>query len=136
MTNRIPLATGVLIWLTALYGCGLAHTAAKGASVHEVRIGEDVAPRLLYVQRGDEIRWHNGRPHPVQLGLLDTTWRTHVICEKGFRRFGLLEDLVVIPPQQYVSLCFSRVGTIRYNVWLDPDNLAGSMTPTSAIRVD
>lgn len=129
-------APAVICLVMISTACGVPETRPPTASVHNIHIDDDVTPTLLYVQRGDEVRWHNLRPHPVRMGLLGTTWRNLVVCQTGFTRFGQVDDLVMIPPQQYVSLCFSRVGTVRYNVWLDPKNLTGSMTPTSTIRID
>lgn len=130
------IAMLVFAGLAELGGCGAAQTIPRSARVHDVHIGQEVTPRMLYVQRGDEIRWHNLLPGPVRVGILDIKWRDHVVCEKGFKRLGLVEDLVTIQPQEYVSLCFSQVGTVRYNVWLDPANLTGSMSPTSTIRIE
>lgn len=117
-------------------GCAPSHPVQEAKAVYDVYIDDGVEPRLLYVQRGDEIRWHNRRSTVVKLGLMGTQWQDQVACEKGFKRFGMMDDLVAIRPQSYVSLCFATPGTIRYNVWLDPENLTGSMTPTSTIRVD
>jgi hypothetical protein len=126
-----------ILWLivTAVSGCSTPPVSTS-ATIHEVRIKEDVTPRLLNVQRGDEIRWYNLLPGPVQVGILDNTWQDKVTCQKGFQWFGQMNDLVTIAPQDYVSLCFSKSGTVRYNVWLDPKNLTGSMTPTSTIHID
>jgi len=55
---------------------------------------------------------------------------------EGPRGFGTIDDLVVIAPQEYVSLCFAQPATIRYNVWLDAKNVKGSMSPTATIRID
>lgn len=136
MTCRLIIAMSGFMMLVGLGGCGASQTRADAAAVHDVHIRDEITPNLLYVQRGDEIRWHNLRPHPVKIGLLDTKWRDHVVCQKGFTRFGQVDDLVIIQPQEYVSLCFSHTGTVRYNVWLDPKNLTGSMTPTSTVRID
>ncbi len=138
--DRMP-HTGITFVITALIivglgGCSTTQQTQRTTTVHYVQIHEQVAPRTLSVNKGDEIRWHNLSPSPVQIGILDTKWREHVICEKGFKRFGQVEDLVIIQPQEYVSLCFSKAGSIQYNVWLDPKNLTGSMSPTSTIRVD
>ncbi len=129
------------IWMLAAMmalsaACGLPQTKPEAAAIHEVRITDEVTPSLLYVKQGDEIRWRNERAEPVSLAILGTSWRDHVVCQNGFSTLGLLNDLVTIPPQQYVSLCFASPGTIHYNVWLDPNNLVTSMTPTSTIRVD
>jgi len=126
-----------VLWLTvtAFSGCGTS-AVTPSPTVHEVHIREDVTPRLLNVRRGDEIRWRNLLPVPVKVGILDNTWQDKVGCQKGFQWLGQMNDLVTIAPQDYVSLCFSKPGTISYNVWLDPKNLTGSMTPTSTIRID
>lgn len=136
MTDRRLGFIALVALLCGWPGCGPPQTRPESAAVHEVYIEEGVQPVLLYAKRGDEIRWHNLRPEAVTLGLLGTTWRDHLVCQKGFTKFGLVDDLVVIPPHQYVSLCFSQPGTVSYNVWLDPKNLTASMTPTSTIRVD
>ena len=136
-TGPLTALVSLLLWLivTAVSGCSTP-PVPPSTTVHEVRIKEDVTPRSLNVQRGDEIRWHNLLSGPVQVGILDNTWQDKVTCQKGFQWFGLMNDLVTIAPQDYVSLCFSKPGTVRYNVWLDPKNLTGSMTPTSTIHID
>ena len=131
----IRLAAAVLA-LVGLAGCGVTHVTEQSVTVHDVHIRQEVTPRMLFARRGDQIRWHNLLPSPVQIGILGTRWQDHVVCEKGFKRFGQMEDLVTIQPQEYVSLCFSQVGTVQYNVWLDPKNLTGSMSPTATIRID
>ena len=131
----ITFAFAALV-IVELAGCGAAQDIQRSTTVHYIQIRQQITPRTLYVRRGDEIRWQNLLPGPVQVGLLDTKWREHVICEEGFKRFGQVEDLVIIQPQEYVSLCFSKTGTVHYNVWLDPGNLTGSMSPTSTIRID
>lgn len=136
VSHRLTHPAWAAIVLTVIAACAAGQELRGSKAVHDVYIEDGVEPRQLYVQRGDEIRWHNRRANEVKLGLIGTQWRNHLACEKGFTRFGMTEDLVTIRPQAYVSLCFATPGTIRYNVWLDPKNLTGSMTPTSTIRVD
>jgi hypothetical protein len=131
----VRLAVAMLA-LMEVAGCGATHVTERSGRVHDVHILQEVTPRMLYARRGEEIRWHNLLPSPVQIGILGTRWQGHVTCEKGFTRFGQMEDLVTIQPQEHVSLCFSKVGTVQYNVWLDPKNLTGSMSPTATIRID
>ena len=138
--RRTGLALGTLWYalcaaITGFSGCGTA-AVSNPTTVHDVNISQDVTPRLLTVQPGDEIRWHNLLPSPVKVGILDNKWQDNILCQKGFMWFGQMNDLVTIAPNEYVSLCFSKPGTVRYNVWLDPNNLTGSMTPTSTIRID
>lgn len=120
--------------ITGFAGCGTAATSTP--TVHDVNISQDVTPRSLNVQRGDEVRWHNLLTSPVKVGILDNKWQDNILCQKGFSWFGLMTDLVTVAPNEYVSLCFAKPGTVRYNVWLDPNDLTRSMTPTSTIRID
>jgi hypothetical protein len=59
-----------------------------------------------------------------------------IACDKGFSALGMLQDTVTIAPMQYVSLCFSKPTTVRFNVWLEADNPQGAMTPTGSIRIE
>jgi hypothetical protein len=128
--------TMVGLFVAGMVGCGATHVATRTATVHEIQIQQEISPRMLHVRTGDEIRWHNLLSSPVQIGILGTKWQDYVMCEKGFKQFGQVMDLVMIQPQEHVSLCFSKVGTVQYNVWLDPKNLTGSMSSTATIRID
>lgn len=135
-SGAVVRLTAAILALVGLAGCGVSHVTDKSVTVHDVHIRQEVTPRMLYARKGDEIRWHNLRASPIQIGILGTKWQDHVTCEKGFTRFGQMDDLVTIQPKEHVSLCFSQVGTVHYNVWLDPKNLTGSMSPTATIRID
>lgn len=102
---------------------------------HDIQILEQVSPQDLYVATGDEVRWQNLRSDPVTVWLLSHHQLNLVSCEKGFKRFGLVDDSATIPPMGYMSLCFSRPGIIQYNVWLNPADPRGRMTPTARIQV-
>ena len=117
-------------------GCNVKERVHSTGTVRYVQIFDGVKPSTLYARVGDEIRWVNLQSSPVRVGILNGGWHGHVACEKGFTRFGTMEDLVEIAPQEYVSLCFGKPGTVQYNVWLDAQNFKGSMTPTATIRVD
>lgn len=117
-------------------GCSLKERVQRTGTVRYVKILDEVKPTTLYVRVGDEIRWLNLQSSPVRVGILNGGWHGDVTCEKGFKRFGTMEDLVVIAPQEYVSLCFAKPATVHYNVWLDAQNFKGSMSPTATIRID
>jgi hypothetical protein len=134
--DRLGVASLLSILLLGMLSCTTGPQAGGSGAVRYIQIRRDVTPLTLYARVGDEIRWHNLSPDPVRVGILDNKWRDHVACEKGFTRFGMMEDLVTIQPQEYVSLCFSKAATVRYNVWLHAQNLKGSMSPTAAIRID
>lgn len=140
---RIGVSTWTVVGLvmalgvgSVVTGCSLKERVQRTGTVRYVQILYEVKPPTLYARVGDEIRWLNLQSSPVQVGILNGGWHGHVACEKGFKRFGTMEDMVVIAPQEYVSLCFAKPATVHYNVWLDAQNLKGSMSPTATIRID
>jgi hypothetical protein len=134
LKRRGALTTAIMC-LAFVLGCASGSTTSRSIRTHFIQIPERVSPQDLHVNVGNEVRWQNLRPDPVKVGLLSHHRLDLVSCEKGFSRFGTMEDTAMIPPREYVSLCFSRPGTIQYNVWLNPDNPRGSMTPTAKIQV-
>lgn len=117
-------------------GCGSTPGSSLTGTIRYFNIRTEVAPRHLIVQIGDEIRWQNLNQHPVRLRMLEDMGLDLIACDKGFSQLGVLQDTVTIAPMQYVSLCFSKPTTVRFNVWLDVDNPQGAMTPTGSIRVE
>lgn len=134
LKHRDGLATA-LVCLAFVSGCASGSTASPSNRTHFIQIREQIGPQDLYVYVGDEVRWQNLRPDPVKVSLLTCLHSDLVSCEKGFTSFGTIEDTATIPPREYVSLCFSQPATIQYNVWLNPDNPRGPMTPTANIQV-
>jgi len=133
--KRLGSLTIGLICLVYISGCANTSTISPSIRTHFIQIREQVSPQDLYVYVGDEVRWQNLRPDPVKVSLLSHHRLDLVSCEKGFTRLGTMEDTATIPPREYVSLCFSQPGTIQYNVWLNPDNPRGNMTPTARVQV-
>ena len=135
--RRTPHVTLILALacLVCVAGCANTSTPNPSARTHFIQIREQVSPQDLYVTVGDEVRWQNLRSDPVKVSLLSHHRLDLVSCEKGFTHFGTMDDSATIPPREYVSLCFSQPGTIQYNVWLNPDNPHGSMTPTARVQV-
>jgi len=117
-------------------GCSSTPGTSLTGTIRYFNIRTEVAPRHLIVQIGDEIRWQNLNQHPVRLRMLEAMGLDLFACDKGFSQLGVLQDTVTIAPMQYVSLCFSKPATMRFNVWLDADNPQGAMTPTGSIRVE
>ncbi len=106
-------------------------------NVREIQIGDSVEPRVLYAKPGEEVRWHNLRTTPIKLGFLTTTLLREISCQEGIRTlFGDMKDFISIAPQKSVSVCFVLPGELKYNVWLDPDNPHGAISPTGTIRVE
>lgn len=121
--------------LGAASGCSGLHETSRTGAVHYVQIRDHISPQTLYVHVGDEVRWQNLREGPVNVGILEHKKLDQVSCQKGFISFGEIQDLVTIEPEQYASLCFAQTGTVHYNVWMEPDDPKGTMSPTATIRV-
>jgi len=124
-----------LVCLAFVLSCANGSTVRPSSRTHFIQIREQLSPQDLYVHVGDGVRWQNLRPDPVRVGLLSQPRLDLVSCEKGFTRFGTMQDTAIIQPREYVSICFSQPGTIQYNVWLNPDDPRGSMTPTAKIQI-
>ncbi len=117
-------------------GCNSTPGTRLTGTIRYFNIRTEVVPRHLIVQIGDEIRWQNLNQHPVLLRMLEDMSLNQAACDKGFSQLGVLQDTVTIAPMQYVSLCFSKPATVRFNIWLDADNPQGAMTPTGSIRIE
>lgn len=132
---RTACLTGLFMAAGLLTACATAAPDATPWRTHYIHIQSGVSPQRLDVQTGDEVRWQNLRNEPVRISLLSHLSGAGVSCQTGFSRFGALDDTATIPPNAYVSLCFARAGSIHYNVWLNPNDPLGSMTPTAKIVV-
>lgn len=136
MTAGSTVARLMLIGLCLVGSACATEPAVNGSRVvHDIHIRERLVPEELVARIGDEIRWHNHTSKPVTVGLPESKWLDGVTCETGFRGFGRIDDIVTVKPGHYVSLCFARKGAVHYNVWLDPDNMRTSMTPTAVIHI-
>ena len=130
----VTLCLGLVSMLSA---CAHQPVTKDPANVRTIQISEAVTPNVLYAAPGEEVRWTNFRSSPVRLGFLSMRLLDDVGCDHGIRTlFGAMSDLVTIPPGESVSICFVRRGDLKYNVWLEPDNPRGPITPTATIRVD
>lgn len=110
---------GILMVALCLAGCqtntplssekrGLAKFTRTGA-IHDIRIGEAVAPEQLAVKPGDEVRWVNTRSASGQIVFTDSL-KDKVSCHNKFS--GM--DSTKVEPNDYVSLCFASPGTYKY----------------------
>jgi hypothetical protein len=117
-------------------GCGSLPATTETGTVLVIAIDEHVSPEVLIASPGDEIRWRNLGGKPVRIGLLGNQGVDQVSCQHGFMRLGQLQEFVTIEPGDFASLCFARTGIVQYNVWMDADDLRGSMSPTATIRVE
>lgn len=128
-----------MLFIGALAGCAMSSKVDHPPRVHDIHIsGQDaITPVELYAAVGEEIRWHNGLSAPIHLGFLGVTPIKEAGCEKGFKTwFGKIKDVVMIRAGEYVSVCFDRAGTVRYNIWTNIADPVHSMSPTAIIHLD
>ncbi|MBX9693778.1 MAG: hypothetical protein K2Z81_15420 [Cyanobacteria bacterium] len=126
-----------LVLVGIVTGCSHPSVPDIKAQVRIVEVTDEVTPSVLYAAPGEEVRWTNLRSNPIRLGFLTMRLLDEVGCDHGIKTlFGQMSDLVTIPPGESVSLCFVRRGDLKYNVWLEPDNPRGPITPTATIRVE
>jgi plastocyanin len=104
--------------------------------VKTVEISDNVKPHVMYASPGEEVRWTNVRQSPVRVGFLNMRLMEDHQCEKGMvDMFGQVNDHITIEPGESISLCFSRTGDLRYNVWFDPEDPRGAISPTLTISI-
>lgn len=98
-------------------GCG--HRVESAApSVRDIRIAEAAAPDPMFAKPGEEVRWTNVRSAPVRIGYLTVRLLEELGCERGVKTlFGQVNDLITIPAGESISLCFGRVGELKYKLW-------------------
>lgn len=128
------LCIGLMI---VLFGCGHRTAASDPSWVHEIKIADAVTPNLMRASLGEEVQWTNARPTSVRIGFLTTRLLDELACEKGVKTLlGQVKDLITIPAGESISLCFGRVGELKYNVWFEPENPRGPISPTATVRVE
>ena len=131
---QASIMPGVVMALL-LAGCARLPQTTRTGDIQYIHIRDQVAPQDLHVGAGDEVRWINERDTPVRLGFLENTQLDDVSCEKGFWYLGAVQDMVTIAPHDYVSLCFSRTGRVRYNVWWDQEDPRNAVSRTATIHI-
>ncbi len=118
-------------------GCGLGVAGSDAPLVREIRIADAVKPDPMFANLGEEIRWTNARSAPVRIGFLTMRLLDELSCEQGVKTlFGEVNDLITIPPGGSISLCFGRAGELKYNVWFEPQNPRGLISPTATVRIE
>lgn len=128
-----------IVLIFVLTGCSVFSKVDTPTRVHNIYInGQDsITPLEVYAVVGEEIRWHNQLSVPIHLGLLGVKPIQDARCDKGFKTwFGSIKDMVTIPAGDYVSVCFLRARTVRYNVWTNITDPFRSMSPTAIIHLD
>jgi hypothetical protein len=122
--------------LVALAACGHTPSSGENRIVRTVEISQQVNPDVMYASPGEEIRWTNARLNPVRLGFLNVRLLEDHHCQHGIVDvFGQVNDHITIDPGASISLCPAKTGDLQYNVWFDPEDPRGAISPTLTIRI-
>ena len=134
------LIAGAALLATAV-GCAsirgtdsIADTSRTG-TIHDVNFEEGMTPSNLRVQLGDEVRWVNQRSTPVTVEFLGEAL-VDVTCQEGFSNLlRRQQETATIEPNESVSLCFGKVGTVTYNARMESPVAGGQTIESGTIRV-
>ena len=133
--TRIGSCMCVVIAMT-LSACGHASSTGAGRTVRTVEISQQVKPQIMYASPGEEVRWTNMRSTPVRVGFLSLRLLEDHHCQKGIvDLFGQVNDHITIEPGESISLCPGKTGDLQYNVWFDPEDPRGPISPTLTISI-
>jgi hypothetical protein len=134
--TRKSLSLSLVMAIAVLSGCGHATSTGAPRTVRTVEIANQVSPPVVYASPGEEVRWRNTRSNPVRVGFLNMRLLEDPQCEKGIvDLFGQVNDHVTIEPGESISLCPGKTGDLRYNVWFDPEDPRGAISPTLTISI-
>ena len=131
---RLSLCLAMIIALAA--ACGHSPSAGSARTVRTVEISNQVNPHVIYASPGEEVRWTNARQNPVRVGFLNMRLMEDPQCQNGIVDvFGQMNDHVTIEPGESISLCPAKTDDLQYNVWFEPENPRGAISPTLTIKI-
>jgi plastocyanin len=131
---RLDLCLVIMVALSA--ACGHAPPTGPARTVRAIEISNQVSPHVMYASPGEEVRWTNARPNAVRIGFLNMRLMEGHHCQKGFIDvFGQVNDHVTIEPGESISLCPAKTGDLQYNVWFDPEDPRGPISPTLTVKI-
>lgn len=136
-TARVWVTIPALILsLIGLSACAmLTPPTTRSGAIQEVKIEEGLAPSILTVGIGDEVRWVNHRKLPVRIDFLGGAL-DEISCQRGFSNLiGMKKESATVGANESASLCFSKAGAILYNVRMDAPLPGGKQIAQGEIKV-
>lgn len=124
--------SGLVMMIAA---CASVPETTRTGEIHDVRFEERMTPSTVRVRIGDEVRWINQRSTRVHIEFLGEALRD-VVCQRGFDNLiGRQQEEATIRPNESVSLCFGRVGTVTYNARMDSSVAGGQSIESGTIQI-
>ncbi len=114
-------------------------TLTRTGQVKDVVIQEDLSPRTLTVNPGDEIRWTNKRQGAASVIFLDPVMDT-LSCERNFgslvKKTDRRQYTANLSSNDSASVCFSNGAQVRYVIRAaSPEDPGGEINIPGTIRV-
>lgn len=127
---------GVMLTLVFLVvGCSSVPKVTRTGTVKDIVIRDQVDPKELQVNAGDEIRYINKRTGDVQVVFLDDL-TDRFSCNNGFGGWlGMNKKAASLDPNETASICFKNPGYYRYNIRMESDRTRGDKSVTGAVKV-
>jgi plastocyanin len=96
-----------MILMVVAMGCvGLPDSGRTGQAHHVSISDQNISPKDLTVQSGDEILFSNSGSTRVWVYFANDHWNA-LSCRRGFSYFWGNEESAAVQPNASVSLCFS-----------------------------
>ena len=139
MARVLAASFAAMLWVGCAgmpIGSSGLHDTSRTGKVYDINItGNEITPKELAVQPGDEIRWVNHRTLPVQLAFTDPLERHKLSCERHFAGLTGVTHSTKIGANDSASLCFATPGVLTFMARME-DNVPGNETiATGSIEV-
>lgn len=133
--NRIILTTCTWVGVLLVTSCSSVPAITRTGDIYDVTIQEDVAPKRVVVQVGDEIRWVNHRSQPVRIDFSGDVL-DDASCRRGFTNWiGMNQNTMTLDANETASVCFAGRGLYVYNVRMDSALPGGKQIVQGEVQV-
>lgn len=102
------------ICVVLLAGCATTIPAStRSGRIMDVKVGEAISPQEITLERGDEVRWINGRNDSLKIEFVNSL-AGNLSCANHFTG-----STTTISSNGSASLCFSSAGSYTYTARMD-----------------
>ena len=124
-----------LVALVCVAGCESTPTVTRTGDVKDIIIGDDLSPREVAVNAGDEVRWINKRTAPVRIVFLDPAALKQLSCKNNVGGWMTPSDTAKLGKSETASACFRDPGYVRYTVRMESGDMTGEHNVSGVVRV-
>ena len=124
-----------LVVLVFVAGCESMPTVTRSGDVKDIIIGDDLSPKEIAVNAGDEVRWINKRTAPVRIVFLDPAALKQLSCKNNVGGWMTPSDTAKLGKSETTSVCFRDPGYVRYTVRMESGDMTGEHNVSGVVRV-